>query len=224
MLAAQEQTSGRGRAWPVLGNPAGERVRILSAHQPRAGARGGAAGCRSSPASRSRRGRPGRQAAYDARLKWPNDVLIGDGKLAGILAEGGAAGDAVVIGIGVNVLASPDELPAGARGGLRTHVAAGLGSAGVTREAVLAEILRALGERGYARFRASPDPERCGLLAEYHAPQRHHWPGRPGGAARPAACWPAAAEDVDPGGRLLVRPADAASATPVSAGDVIHLR
>jgi hypothetical protein len=32
------------------------------------------------------------------------------------------------------------------------------------------------------------------------------------------------AEDIDPGGRLLVRPAGAASATPVSAGDVIHLR
>lgn len=34
-------------------------------------------------------------------LKWPNDVLIGDRKVAGILAE--AAGDVVILGIGVNV-------------------------------------------------------------------------------------------------------------------------
>ncbi|HET9051986.1 MAG TPA: biotin--[acetyl-CoA-carboxylase] ligase, partial [Candidatus Dormibacteraeota bacterium] len=41
-----------------------------------------------------------------ARLKWPNDVLAGPGKLAGILAEvepRGAPVPAVVLGIGVNV-------------------------------------------------------------------------------------------------------------------------
>lgn len=41
-----------------------------------------------------------------ADLKWPNDVLIGGRKVAGILAEGvslGSAEQAVVIGVGVNV-------------------------------------------------------------------------------------------------------------------------
>ena len=38
----------------------------------------------------------------EARLKWPNDVVADDMKLAGVLAE--AAGTAVVLGIGVNVL------------------------------------------------------------------------------------------------------------------------
>ena len=42
------------------------------------------------------------------QLKWPNDVLIGGGKLSGILLEG--AGDAVVVGIGVN-LAQAADLP-----------------------------------------------------------------------------------------------------------------
>ena len=38
----------------------------------------------------------------DARLKWPNDVVVDDRKLAGILAEADGAG-AIVIGMGVNV-------------------------------------------------------------------------------------------------------------------------
>ena len=41
-----------------------------------------------------------------ATLKWPNDLLIGRAKLAGILLE--RAGDAVVIGFGVNVQHHPD--------------------------------------------------------------------------------------------------------------------
>ena len=38
----------------------------------------------------------------DARLKWPNDVVVGDRKLAGILAEADGNG-AIVIGMGVNL-------------------------------------------------------------------------------------------------------------------------
>jgi len=46
-----------------------------------------------------------------AGLKWPNDVVVGDRKLAGILAETDGAG-AVVVGMGCNVrpAALPDEL------------------------------------------------------------------------------------------------------------------
>ncbi len=40
-----------------------------------------------------------------AQLKWPNDVLIGGAKLCGILLE--RVGDAVVVGIGVNLTAAP---------------------------------------------------------------------------------------------------------------------
>ena len=45
-----------------------------------------------------------------AVLKWPNDLLVGNRKLAGILAE--AVDDAVVVGIGVNLdwPSVPDEL------------------------------------------------------------------------------------------------------------------
>lgn len=41
-------------------------------------------------------------------LKWPNDVMIGTAKLAGILLE--AVGNSVVVGIGVNLAVAP-ELP-----------------------------------------------------------------------------------------------------------------
>jgi len=40
-----------------------------------------------------------------ARLKWPNDLLIGPAKLCGILLE--AVGKAVVVGIGVNLAQAP---------------------------------------------------------------------------------------------------------------------
>ncbi|KST59484.1 hypothetical protein AO398_18105 [Methylobacterium sp. GXS13] len=53
--------------------------------------------------------------ARSLKLKWPNDVLLGDGKLAGLLLEaetlpGGRR--ATVIGFGVNVAAAPDGLGA----------------------------------------------------------------------------------------------------------------
>jgi BirA family biotin operon repressor/biotin-[acetyl-CoA-carboxylase] ligase len=44
----------------------------------------------------------------DAQLKWPNDLLVGGTKCAGILME--RTGNSVVIGIGVNLVAAP-ELP-----------------------------------------------------------------------------------------------------------------
>ena len=48
----------------------------------------------------------------DLALKWPNDVLLSGGKLAGILLEGAGAGprmDHLVIGFGVNLSEAPDR-------------------------------------------------------------------------------------------------------------------
>lgn len=49
----------------------------------------------------------------DAGVKWPNDVLIGDRKVAGILVEriDTPDGPAAVVGVGLNVSMTEDELP-----------------------------------------------------------------------------------------------------------------
>jgi len=46
-------------------------------------------------------------------IKWPNDVLVGERKVAGILLE--SSGETVICGIGVNVAQDDSELPAGTR-------------------------------------------------------------------------------------------------------------
>ncbi|MGI8802164.1 MAG: biotin--[acetyl-CoA-carboxylase] ligase [Solirubrobacteraceae bacterium] len=47
-----------------------------------------------------------------AAIKWPNDVLVGGRKVAGILVEGRPLERWSVLGVGVNVAVAPDELPA----------------------------------------------------------------------------------------------------------------
>src|SRR5439155_18678185 len=47
----------------------------------------------------------------EARIKWPNDVLLGGRKVAGILAEGRPQEGWAVLGIGVNVAIRIDDLP-----------------------------------------------------------------------------------------------------------------
>lgn len=57
------------------------------------------------------------------RLKWPNDVLVGNAKCAGVLSESYSKGDAsgitAVIGVGVNLVWHPTDL-----GRPATHLAA----------------------------------------------------------------------------------------------------
>jgi BirA family biotin operon repressor/biotin-[acetyl-CoA-carboxylase] ligase len=50
-------------------------------------------------------------AGEEARLKWPNDVLVHGRKVAGILVEGRPRERWAVVGMGVNVAVSIDELP-----------------------------------------------------------------------------------------------------------------
>lgn len=70
-------------------------------------------------------------------LKWPNDLLIGDKKLAGILAE--ARADGVIVGIGLNVEMAKSELPVPTATSLTLESFTEL-----NRNVVLPEILKSL--------------------------------------------------------------------------------
>lgn len=50
-------------------------------------------------------------AGDGARVKWPNDVLVADRKVAGILVEGRPQEGWAVLGIGLNVALAPEDLP-----------------------------------------------------------------------------------------------------------------
>lgn len=153
------------------------------------------------------------QCGVQPRLKWPNDLLVGDKKLGGILCEavqrpGQPQLDAVVVGLGVNVLLTPQD-PAWQT--LPDEVAARLVSlrmltAQVPAREVLAGALRHAIDTGARR-----------LVDEGPAPWLAAWRTldctRGRRVALPAGAHPVAtrakAIDLDDDGALLVQPCDA---------------
>jgi BirA family transcriptional regulator, biotin operon repressor / biotin---[acetyl-CoA-carboxylase] ligase len=81
------------------------------------------------------------------QLKWPNDVMVNRRKVAGVLAE--ASEGSVVVGIGINVNQSREDLPAGTK----IQPASLYTSDGVRRERapLLVDLLGSL-ERSYDRW------------------------------------------------------------------------
>ncbi len=97
-------------------------------------------------------------------VKWPNDLLIGERKLGGILCEQTSAPDktmAIVIGIGLNINANldsfPEELKAGA-----TSLAAECGRS-LDRVAILADLFLRLEQRMDRLFLDGP----TGMIGEF---------------------------------------------------------
>ena len=111
-ILALEQTAARGRRGRHWATPRGNfaATLIMQRREPP-----GVAALRSFVTSlalyRSFVAVTGR--ADDFALKWPNDVLLNGGKLAGILLESSAAH--LTIGIGVNLAAAPDPAQLEAR-------------------------------------------------------------------------------------------------------------
>jgi len=83
-----------------------------------------------------------------AQIKWPNDVLVNRRKVAGVLAE--TAGDAVVLGVGLNVNQTREQLPSDAT----VQPASFLTTDGTRRERapILADLLARL-EQAYDAWR-----------------------------------------------------------------------
>ena len=107
VVVADQQTAGRGRLGRTWEAPPGSSL-LVTVLLRRAGDPGRAvmaAGVALAAAVEQ-------VAGVDAGLKWPNDLVVDDRKLAGLLAE--SDGDALVVGAGCNVNweAFPDELAA----------------------------------------------------------------------------------------------------------------
>ncbi|MCC6388902.1 MAG: biotin--[acetyl-CoA-carboxylase] ligase [Dehalococcoidia bacterium] len=138
IVLAEAQTAGRGRRGRSFHSPAGENLyftlvlrlsqgqhRVLPVALPLAVADAV------------------RAEGIDARIKWPNDIWVGERKLCGMLidAEAGPGGLLAFPGIGVNVNGDPTLIPELA--GIATSVRRELGHA-IAREPLLARLCDAL--------------------------------------------------------------------------------
>ncbi|HWE55000.1 MAG TPA: biotin--[acetyl-CoA-carboxylase] ligase [Acidimicrobiales bacterium] len=140
-------------------------------------------------------------AGVEPDLKWPNDLLVGGAKLAGILAV--AAGGAVVVGMGLNVHGGP---PGAA------HLDA-LAGRRVDRALLLEAWLRELDGRAADWDAVASDyRDQCATVGQEVSVEMS------GGALLRGR-----AEEINGAGQLLVRERDGAIHT-VSVGDVTHLR
>lgn len=152
-----------------------------------------------------------RGSAHSVGLKWPNDVLVDGLKICGILAEGTADPDAIVVGAGVNTRMAATDLP----------VTTATSFAALGREcdddALLAAYLTALDEHLVALAGAGGDAARAGVHGEVEALcltlGREVAVSLPDGSALSGL-----AERIDAEGRLVV------AGRAVSAGDVVHVR
>ncbi|MGN6299723.1 MAG: biotin--[acetyl-CoA-carboxylase] ligase [Angustibacter sp.] len=160
-----------------------------------------------------------RVAGLDARLKWPNDVLVGDLKICGVLAEVVETpdGPAVVAGIGLNVSQSAEELPVPTATSLAVA-----GAATTDRDTVLRAVLRGVAARYDAWTQADGDPRRSSVGAAYR--ERCATIGQQVRVELPGEqVLTGEAEGVDDEGRLLVR-AHSGDVRALAAGDVVHVR
>lgn len=144
---------------------------------------------------------PARDA--DVKVKWPNDVLVGGKKVAGILVESALSGanvEHVIVGIGLNVHAAtlPDEVAA-----IATSLALESASpAGLDRAEILADVLASLArDLDVALHR--------GLEAVHGRLVTHDaLAGREVEATDPNSTLRGVASGIDADGRLLVKTPD----------------
>jgi len=205
-LVTDHQTSGRGRrnrAWiSPRGNLAASVLETVDVAPPLAATLGFAAGIALCQALRS--------FFVSAELKWPNDVLLRGAKLSGIGLEAENIGEgrmAVVVGIGVNVVAAPQGVP---------YAAISLKEAGFALSAaqVFARLSDAWAEarRHWDHGRGMPELRKrwLALAAGVGGPVTVRLGGR---------TVTGTFETIDDGGHLIVATADG-QRVPIASGDV----
>jgi BirA family biotin operon repressor/biotin-[acetyl-CoA-carboxylase] ligase len=217
-FVTSEQTAGRGRRhrpWSApRGNLASSILEVIDVAPAVAATLGFAAGLALEAALQkvsveaSLRSAGSDQMKFS--LKWPNDVMAGPQKLAGILLEAEVvAGDrlAVVVGIGTNVIAAPEgtPTPATSLAALGVHIGA--------------EELFAVLSDSWAEFRAIWDQGRG--FGEI----RRLWLERAAGLGQPVAIRSGDStvegtfDTIDEQGCMIVRASDG-KRFPIAAGDV----
>lgn len=151
-------------------------------------------------------------------VKWPNDVLVNGEKISGLLAEVLPNGQGVVIGAGLNLTQTKEELPISNATSLKLH-----GVENFSLDDVLVRYLASF-RRLYEEFSdASGDPEFSGLRNSVQEacssigadvkvllPDGSEFSGKGVG--------------LDNTGRLLVAMSDPLEIRAVAAGDIQHLR
>jgi BirA family transcriptional regulator, biotin operon repressor / biotin---[acetyl-CoA-carboxylase] ligase len=153
-------------------------------------------------------------------LKWPNDLVVGDAKLGGVLGEvGGPFGSAtpVVVGIGLNLAASPALTSVAGLDGRPPISVAAAGAQAPSAAALLDELRRGLDRRG------GPRPGIGNLAAvREEAVLRTVTIGRRVAVHRPDAVTEGVARGITETGALEV--VVGSSVQTFAAGDVVHLR
>ena len=210
-IMAGEQTGGRGRRGRPWSSPRGNFHATLLLHP--AGPpdvvalRSFVAALALRDACVSLTGQP---AAFT--LKWPNDVLLNGGKLAGILLEGageGAGMSHLAIGIGVNLIAAPDP---------------GMVEPGALRPVSLLQEtgIRLSPERFLQALAPAYARRESTFCTQGFAPLRLDWLahaarlGQPIRARTGVSTQDGIFETIDPGGALVLRTATATLAIPAA--------
>jgi BirA family biotin operon repressor/biotin-[acetyl-CoA-carboxylase] ligase len=152
-----------------------------------------------------------RRLGAPVEVKWPNDLLLEDRKLGGILVERieTTSGPAVVVGIGLNVSMTGAELPVP---GAASLAVAGLE---VDRTDLLAALLQAVRTEYDGFQRGGTQPLRAAYESVCASLGRDVVVELPTGQVLRGA-----AVGIDEGGRLQVRTPE--GVVEVSAGDVVH--
>jgi BirA family biotin operon repressor/biotin-[acetyl-CoA-carboxylase] ligase len=149
----------------------------------------------------------------EASLKWPNDVVVGQKKLAGILCEW-VPPSAVIVGIGLNVDFSPDKPPSPRATALGHHVSAAEGLV----DSILAELVGAL-RVGLDNLRTEPPHNTATAVSAVMSTL-----GRSVEVQEPSGeTWRGTAQGLDDSGHLLVMPEGSSEVRAVVASDIEHL-
>jgi len=211
-IAAESQTAGRGRRGRTWVSEPGNLYATLLLIDPSAAERAAELSFVAALALHDALVAAVPGVASRLAFKWPNDLLLDGGKLAGILVEGERSADglAVAVGIGVNCARHPSAT---------SYPATDLATAGISfpPSRLLTVLSRTMVERlalwrggnGFAAIRAD-------------------WVGRAAGLGREALVVSGEEElsgrfdGVDEGGHLILRLGDGTTRT-ITAGDVVPL-